>query len=302
MPRCFPGRRLALGVFAALAGGIAAAQDSNETAARDYSGLTGDASRGFYVARMAGCITCHRAVGEGESLFSGGLPIESRAGTFIVPNITPHPEDGIGNWTFEDFARSLTEGLDPEGRHYYPVYPYPFYTHLTSQDIVDLWEAVKSVPPVAGRAPRHRLRLFYRMRGALGSFKSRALKPGELTPDDGRSEQWNRGRYLAEGPAHCGVCHTPRVGTMGLRDLSRRYQGGVEKIGSNGPDITTATLEANGWTEGDLAWSLRSGIMPSGDAYGSSMAEVVHHGTRYLSNADLAAIANYFFNQPPATE
>ena len=54
-----------------------------------------------------------------------------------MPNITPHPEDGIGDWTFEDFARSLTEGLDPEGRHYFPVYPYPFYTHMTSQDIVD---------------------------------------------------------------------------------------------------------------------------------------------------------------------
>ena len=62
-----------------------------------------------------------------------------------MPNITPHPEDGIGDWTFEDFARSLTEGLDPEGRHYFPVYPYPFYTHMTSQDILDLWEAVKSV-------------------------------------------------------------------------------------------------------------------------------------------------------------
>ncbi|MXW73197.1 MAG: hypothetical protein F4002_03250 [Chromatiales bacterium] len=73
----------------------------------------------------------------------------------------------------------------------------------------------------------------------------------------------------------------------------------MEKVGSNGPDITTATLEANGWNEGDLAWSLRSGIMPDGDAFGSSMSELVQHGTRYMSNADLAAIANYFFDQPP---
>lgn len=260
--------------------------------------MTGDADRGFYVARAAGCITCHRAADEGESLFSGGLPIESRAGTYYVPNITPHAEDGIGGWTFEDFARSLTEGLDPGGKHYFPVYPYPFYTHMSSQDILDLWEAVKSVPPVAGRAPKHKLKLFYRMRGAVGGWKNRFLSPGELAPDESRSEQWNRGRYLAEGPAHCGACHTPR-GAMGGRDLSRRYQGGVEKVGSNGPDITVATLKANGWNEGDLAWSLRSGIMPDGDTYGSSMAEVVHHGTRFLSNADLAAIDAYFFDQPP---
>ncbi len=289
---------MALGGLAVLAGGIAAAQESGEAVPRDYSGLSGDANRGFYVARAAGCITCHRAADESGSLFSGGLPIESRAGTYFVSNITPHPEDGIGDWTFEDFARSLTEGLDPEGRHYFPVYPYPFYTHLSSQDIVDLWEAVKSVPPMAGRAPKHRLRLFYRMRGAVGTWKSRFFKRGELTPVEGKSEQWNRGRYLAEASAHCGACHTPR-GAMGGRDLSRRYQGGVETAGSNGPDITTSALKANGWTEGDLAWSLRSGIMPNGDAYGSSMAELVEHGTRYLSNADLAAIANYFFDPPP---
>ena len=293
------GKRLALGAIGILACSLAAAQDSGEAVSRDYSGLTGDTNRGFYVARLAGCITCHRSPDEGESLFSGGLPIESRAGAYIVPNITPHPEGGIGSWTFEDFAGSLTEGLNPDGKHYFPVYPYPFYTHLTSQDIVDLWAAVQSVPPVAGRAPKHKLKLLYRIRGTVGGWKNRFFFPGELTPDDSKSEQWNRGRYLAEGPAHCGACHTPR-GVMGGRDLSRRYQGGVEKVGANGPDITTATLAAYGWTEGDLAWSLRSGIMPDGDTYGSAMAEVVQHGTRFMSNADLAAIANYFFDQPPA--
>ena len=292
------GGLLAIALAALAAASLAWAQQADDAAERNYSGLTGDANRGFYVARLAGCITCHRAPEDGGSVFSGGRAIESRAGTYYVPNITLHEEDGIGSWTFEDFARSLTEGLSPQGKHYFPVYPYPFYTHMSSQDILDLWEAVKSVPPLAGRAPKHKLRFFYRMRGAVGGWKNRFLRPGELTPDESRSEQWNRGRYLAEGPAHCGACHTPR-GAMGGRDLSRRYQGGVEKVGSNGPDITTATLKANGWNEGDLAWSLRSGIMPDGDTYGSSMAEVVHHGTRFLNNADLAAIDAYFFDQPP---
>jgi len=294
MPAC---GRLPLALAAFLAVGLAASQESGDSQKRDYSGLSGDSGRGFYVARLAGCITCHRAPDEGGSVFSGGLPIESRAGTYFVPNITPHPEDGIGGWTFEDFARSLTEGLDPQGNHYFPVYPYPFYTRLSSQDIVDLWVAVQSTPAVAGRAPKHKLKLFYRMRGAVGGWKGRFFDPGEFEPDTSRSEQWNRGRYLAEGPAHCGACHTPR-GSMGGRDLSRRYQGGVEKVGANGPDITTETLVADGWTEGDLSWSLRSGIMANGDAYGGEMAEIVHHGTRYWSNEDLAAIAAYFFDQP----
>lgn len=281
------------------AGSLAGAQEAGDAPQRDYSGLSGDQARGLYVARLAGCVTCHRdPQDESESSpFSGGLPIESRAGTYYVPNITPHPQDGIGSWTFEDFARSLTEGLNPEGQHYYPVYPYPFYTRLTSQDIVDLWAAVQSAPPVAGRAPPHRLKLTYRFRWPVGAWKSRFFEPGELAPDESRSEAWNRGRYLAEGPAHCQACHTPR-GAMGGRDGKRRYEGGVEEIGANGPGITTAALRKNGWTEADLAWSLRSGMMANGDSYGGEMAEVVHYASSYWTEADLAAVAGYFFDLP----
>ena len=293
------GKGAVLAAAALLAGGLCAAQEDNGLKERDYTGLTGDKNRGYYVARLAGCITCHRDPQDGGSLFSGGLGIESRAGTYFAPNITPHPDDGIGNWTLEDFVRSLTQGLTPEGKHYFPVYPYPFYTRLSSQDIVDLWAALQSAPPVAGQAPKHKLKLFYRLRSSVGVWKNRFFEQGELTPDESKSADWNRGRYLAEGPAHCAACHTPR-GRMGGRDPKRPYQGGVEKMGANGPDITTDALKANGWTEGDLAWSLRSGIMYDGDAYGSEMAEVVHHGTRYWSNADLATIANYFFDLPPA--
>ncbi len=299
LPRKLAAGRLVVACAALLAAGLAVSREAGDPPPqRDYSGLIGDRERGFYVARLAGCITCHRSPEEGGSVFSGGVAIESRAGTYYAPNITPHPEDGIGGWSFEDFARSLTEGLDPEGKHYFPVYPYPFYTRLTSQDIVDLWAAVRSAPAAPGRAPRHRLKLFYRfLRPAVGGWKERFFQAGELAPDESRSEQWNRGRYLAEGPAHCGACHTPR-GAMGGRDETRRYRGGVEKVGANGPDITTRTLEENGWTEEDLAWSLRSAIMANGDVYGGAMAEVVHHGARYWSNADLTAIAHYFLNLP----
>jgi len=32
-----------------------------------------------------------------------------------VPNITPHPKDGIGNWTDDDLKTYLEEGMDPDG-------------------------------------------------------------------------------------------------------------------------------------------------------------------------------------------
>ena len=36
------------------------------------------------------------------------------------------------------------------------------------------------------------------------------FKPGILSPDQQKSADWNRGRYLVEGPGHCGACHTPK--------------------------------------------------------------------------------------------
>jgi hypothetical protein len=70
-------------------------------------------------------------------------------GTFVPPNITPHREAGIGRWTIQDFARAVRQGVSPEGDPYYPVFTYSFYAGFTDQDIADLWEAFRTVPPVA---------------------------------------------------------------------------------------------------------------------------------------------------------
>ena len=58
------------------------------------------------------------------------------------------------------------------------------------------------------RTPELRFPFNYRfvMRGWNWLF----FKPGILMPDQAKSAEWNRGRYLAEGVAHCGSCHTPK--------------------------------------------------------------------------------------------
>ncbi len=42
-----------------------------------------------------------------------------------------------------------------------------------------------------------------RMQAALEAAGLRAVTP--LTDDPDQSPQWNRGRYIVEGPAHCGA-------------------------------------------------------------------------------------------------
>lgn len=257
---------------------------------RDLAGLVGDVNRGAYVARLAGCIPCHTDAQAGGAVLAGGAPLKTAFGTFYGPNITPHERDGIGAWTLEQFAAALTEGRAPDGSHYYPSFPYPFYTRLSDQDITDLWAAVRSVPAVAGRAPAHDLAFPYRVRAGLGAWKRLYLDP-EPAPD-----AWPRGRYLAE-VAHCGACHTPRT-ALGGRDADQRFAGAPTPGGGTAPAITGAALREAGWTAKDLAYSLASGVKPDGDVYGGAMARVVHGGTQFWSATDRDALAVYLFDGP----
>ncbi len=265
---------------------------------RDYAGLSGDVDRGAYVARLAGCIACHTDNRNGGAVLAGGGATDTAFGTFYAPNITPHPTDGIGDWTVSDFGRALTAGESPDGDHYFPVFPFAFYTRLTEQDVVDLWAAVNSVPPVAGVAPEHELDFPYNMRAGVGLWKWLYFNDGEFTADPSQSDEWNRGRYLALGPGHCGACHTPRT-LLGGRNLEQRWSGGMGPDGEVVPPITASHLTEAGWTEVSLAYALRSGVMPGGDVFGGSMAETVRDGTQFWTDADLSALATYIFNPEP---
>ena len=117
----------------------------------------------------------------------------------------------------------------------------------------------------------------------------------KLQPATDRSEAWNRGRYLARGPAHCGACHTPR-NALGARQTDRRYSGGVGPGDEKIPAITPEALTRRGWTKDDLMYALRRGIMPDGDTFGGSMAEVVRESTQFWSDDDLAALVEYIFD------
>lgn len=289
---------LAGGLVALFAGATLAATiaEGPKVPERDLSRLEGDVGRGAYVARLSGCIGCHTDSKSGGAVLAGGAAIETDFGRFYAPNITPHPEDGIGDWTLDDFAKALTAGESPDGRHYFPSFPYTFYSDMTDQDIVDLWDAVRSVPPVPGGPPAHELRFPFGFHQGVGAWKWLFFDPGQLTPVAERSAAWNRGRYLAQGPAHCGACHTPR-NFLGGRETDQRYAGSISPEQENVPPITAEALRSEGWTRDDLTYALRTGIMPDGDTFGGSMAEYIRGTTQFWSDEDLAALAEYLLGQ-----
>ncbi|PHP68488.1 cytochrome C [Zhengella mangrovi] len=253
----------------------------------------GDAARGAYLARMAGCIACHTDTKGGGAPLAGGVELKTDFGTFVTPNLTTDRENGIGAWTLADFDRAVRQGISPSGEPYYPAFPYPFYARFTDQDIADLWAAFQTVPAVAARARSHTMGFPFGFRPGIKIWRAAFVDLKPFTPDPGRSEAWNRGKYIVEGPAHCGACHTPR-NLFGARLSANRFHGSTSlPNGGKAPPITAEHLKKKGWSEQDLAYALQTGLLPDGDAFGGAMAEVVSGGTAFLTEKDRLAIATY---------
>lgn len=267
------------------------------------SALAADADlvkRGEYVFHAAGCNACHTDKKHHGALLAGGVRVTTPFGVFYTPNITPDPKYGIGRWSDADFERAVREGISPEGKNYYPVFPYPAYTHMTDADLAALKAYIFSRPPVAQPNKPHALRWYIRFRPLIGIWKWLYFHPGRFVPDPARSAVWNRGAYLATALTHCGQCHTPR-NALGGPMTALRFAG--TKDGPDGAVIPNITPDKEtgigGWSRSDLVTYLQTGQTPDGDFAGGLMAEVIDNSTSRLTKTDVDAIAEYVHSLPP---
>ncbi len=260
----------------------------------------GDVSRGAYLARMSGCIACHTNFEKGGAPLAGGLALKTDFGTFYSPNLTTHKEFGIGDWTIQEFAVAVRKGIRPSGDAYYPAFPYPFYAKLSDQDIADLWAAFQTVPAVDEPSKPQDMVFPFNFRSGLKLWRLVFLDTEPYAQVEGKSDSWNRGKFIVEGPAHCGACHTPR-NFAGARQAELELHGSEGlPDGGKAPPIVSSELIAKGWTVKNLKYALRTGVLPDGDAFGGSMGEVVRDGTSFLSDDDLTAIATFLLDQDHA--
>lgn len=259
--------------------------------ARDLT-LVGDVTRGQYLIRLGDCITCHTDKKGGVAELGGGPALATQFGTFYAPNITSDATAGIGSWTIEQFAKAMSDGEGPQG-HLYPVFPYQHYTLMSDQDIADLYAALREVPAVATPAKPHELSFPFNIRLVLAGWKNLFFEPRRYQADAAHSEQWNRGRYLVEGPGHCVMCHSPRnlLGAIETgKELSGNPAGGV---GGKAPSLLAARLTERGYDVTSLASALSDGFTPDFDVLGSAMGEVITDGTSHWTDADREAVAGY---------
>jgi mono/diheme cytochrome c family protein len=256
----------------------------------------GDAKRGEYLAKAGGCVGCHTEAREGATPFAGGRALKTPFGTFYGPNITPHPQAGIGRWSEADFARALHEGVRPDGANYYPAFPYTSFTRITDADVRDLWAYLRSLPPSAQPSRPHELGPLYRARFTLGIWKGLFFERGRFVADSQKNASVNRGAYLVQALGHCGECHTPR-NFLGGAKKERFLAGGKLPDGGGTPNLTPARLKD--WSEAELRDVLSSGLLPDGDVLGETMGEVVRNTTSQLTKADLDALIAYLRSLPP---
>jgi mono/diheme cytochrome c family protein len=262
---------------------------------------TPDLANGRAMLFAGGCPTCHATPDQDDrTRLGGGLALNSPFGTFYVPNISPDPKDGIGNWTEANFVTAMWNGTSEHGANLYPAFPYTSYRLMRLDDVRDLFAYLKTLPAVQGKTRHHDLAFPFNIRRLLGGWKLLFLNGGPFEPDQSKSAQWNRGAYLVNGPGHCAECHSPR-NILGGIVSSQRFAGGPAPDGKGWvPNITPIGLKRSDevWSEKDIASFLDDGMMPSGDYAGGSMAEVIQN-TSALSADDRAAIAAYIASLPP---
>lgn len=257
---------------------------------------------GRYLARAGNCVSCHTAA-EGEP-FAGGVEFRTPFGVLYSTNITQDEGTGIGSWTFEDFYQSMKYGVRPDGTHLYPAFPYTDFASMTDADLASLWLYMQTLEPVEAPARANELGFPYSSRALLGPWKALFHDPAAREPDPARSAEWNRGRYLVEGPGHCGACHTPR-NALGAENEGLALTGGVHmdrvKFGNyrqwSAVNLTPADSGLAAWSEKDIVDYLKTGKSDRAIVHGP-MTEVVMNSTSHLTEEDLQAMATYLKGVP----
>jgi mono/diheme cytochrome c family protein len=255
----------------------------------------GDAKRGEYVSKAAGCLGCHTEEKPDAQPYAGGRELKTPFGTFFGPNITPHPQAGIGRWSEQDFVRAMRMGVRPDGAHYYPAFPYPSFTRTTDQDLRDLWAYLRSVPQSDRASREHDLGFPFRWRWLVWGWKLLFFSPGAFTPDPAQSDTVNRGAYLANALGHCGECHTPRNFLGGPK--KGRHLAGAKVGEATATNLTPTRLKKV--SDEYLREVLQTGLTPDGDILSEAMGEVVRNTTSQLTREDLDKLIAYLRSLPP---
>ena len=133
-------------------------------------------------------------------------------------------------------------------------------------------------------------------RRGVGLWKRLALKDEGFTPDPEKSDSWNRGAYLTNGPGHCGECHTPRTALMAF-DETRHMAGGPHPAGEGDvPSLRNLVARERYEDVGDLTLALQFGETFGYDKLSSGGMADIQMNLGKLPEEEVQAISEYLLS------
>jgi nicotinate dehydrogenase subunit B len=254
-------------------------------------------ARGKALASLGDCAVCHTARNGVPN--AGGRPLATPFGTVYSTNITPDEQTGIGNWSFEAFARAMKQGIHRDGRHLYPAFPYTSFQNVSEDDLRALYAYLMSQAPVRTHNAQTHLSFPFSVRSLMAGWNAMFLARTAVSTEPTRSAQWNRGAYLVNGLGHCSACHSPR-NALGAEKGGPAFLGGGTADGWEAPALTTLSRAPVPWTEDEFFSYLRYGHAPLHGVAAGPMAPVVGELSA-LPDSDIRAMAHYLasFNPLP---
>ena len=283
---------IALGI--AIGYAVAQEKSASSPAAKPAPAAGAAVKRGEYLAKAGGCVGCHTADKKDAAPFAGGRELKTPFGTFYGPNITPHPQAGIGRWSEQDFVQAMRHGKRPDGANYFPAFPYPSFTLIADADLRDLWAYLRTLPQSSQPSRDHDLKFPFGWRFLVTFWKWLFFTPGPFAGVPGAPDAVNRGAYLVKALGHCGECHTQR-NFFGAVKRDRALAGT-----DDAPNLTPAGLKK--WSDDDLKTFLTTGNTPDGDVPAEDMGEVIRNTTSQLTPPDMAALIAYLRSLPPTAD
>lgn len=182
------------------------------TTAEKFEPTEARLARGKYLAEgPAHCFFCHT---EHDLSTEEGPIIQAKKGSgwqMPIPdlnnisarNITSDPETGLGNWTDDEIARAIREGVSRDGSALFPLMPYMAFAKMDDEDVKSIVVYLRTIPPVKNTVAKRALP------GPLEYLVKTMPKPITTPqPSHAASTPVERGEYIAT-MATCSGCHTP---------------------------------------------------------------------------------------------
>jgi mono/diheme cytochrome c family protein len=257
--------------------------------------------RGRYIATaLSGCMYCHSdhdwavagtPIVHGMEGAGSIQPEADLPGRIVAPNLTPDPETGAGNWTDDQLARAIREGIGHDGRALFPMMPYTRYRAMSDEDMASVIVYLRSLPAVKHQLPRTEM-IFpvkYLIRGAPQPVASPVASNDASDPVKYGAQLVNL--------AGCGDCHTP--GWKGQAIPGMEFGGGNVFSGPWGTVATAnITPDPSGipyYDDGRFLQVIRTGYVGV-RALSPIMPVSVY---KNLSDGDLKAIFAYLRTVKP---